>query len=515
MSPLDTDVFIATDIPPSSVVNSSPMFAAHAVTQACLNEASVMNNTAYDADGDRLSYSLAAPVNNAQTTMYATGYSLAQPFGADGTVALDEQTGTLTYRCRRQGAFELALDVKEYRVINGREVLLSTMRRDIQIVVRICQNNVSTNQAPVFTAASLATRDFQVQEGQSLDFNFTATDPEGQAEVMTVRSILLDGPGGIVASLNGDPGNGSSAMPLGTVVTNGTPTVTGTFHLLTTCGMARAIPYDVLVTVEDADGCDRKSTTVLFRIMVVSPSGPSGISGNANVCTGTLATYTATGSAYSSYQWTVQGGQLIGATTGATVQVRWDGSDAGRLTVTGVLQGSCRTTATSKTVDIVPGLAISGPTAYCRTTSTGLQYTVAGPPLAYTWTLTGGTIVSGQGTNAVVVDIAAGSSAQLSVVAPAGPLCGTDLAIKPDDSCLYFYNVITPNADGQNDVFEVENIARHPGTSLTVFNRWGRKVYESADYHNDFGSTAAVGVYYYYCQLADGTTYKGWFEVMR
>lgn len=60
----------------------------------------------------------------------------------------------------------------------------------------------------------------------------------------------------------------------------------------------------------------------------------------------------------------------------------------------------------------------------------------------------------------------------------------------------YFYNVITPNGDGRNDTYVIENGERLPN-QLTVFNRWGKKVFEATNYQNDWdGGDVADGTYY-------------------
>ena len=43
-------------------------------------------------------------------------------------------------------------------------------------------------------------------------------------------------------------------------------------------------------------------------------------------------------------------------------------------------------------------------------------------------------------------------------------------------------NVITPNGDGKNDKFKVEHIEYFPGTNLRVYDRWGKLIFEQADY---------------------------------
>ncbi|QKG56903.1 gliding motility-associated C-terminal domain-containing protein [Hymenobacter sp. BRD128] len=83
-----------------------------------------------------------------------------------------------------------------------------------------------------------------------------------------------------------------------------------------------------------------------------------------------------------------------------------------------------------------------------------------------------------------------------------------------------FYNIITPNGDGQNDVLIIDNVQLYPGNSLAVFNRWGREVYNATNYNNTstvWGADPgiAAGVYYYLFKLPDGTATKGWVEVVK
>ena len=71
-------------------------------------------------------------------------------------------------------------------------------------------------------------------------------------------------------------------------------------------------------------------------------------------------------------------------------------------------------------------------------------------------------------------------------------------------------NVITPNGDGKNDLFIVP-VAQ---SSLEIYNRWGKKVYKSADYKNDWGKGIANGTYYYVVDTPNGNHCKGWLEVL-
>jgi len=62
---------------------------------------------------------------------------------------------------------------------------------------------------------------------------------------------------------------------------------------------------------------------------------------------------------------------------------------------------------------------------------------------------------------------------------------------------LIIPNAFTPNNDGYNDKFVIRNTKGWMIT-LTIYNRWGKKIYESLNYENDWNSGGAPdGVYYY------------------
>jgi gliding motility-associated-like protein len=59
-------------------------------------------------------------------------------------------------------------------------------------------------------------------------------------------------------------------------------------------------------------------------------------------------------------------------------------------------------------------------------------------------------------------------------------------------------NVFTPNGDGLNDFFEIEDLYLFPNSALKVFDRWGALVYESSNYTNNWdGKDLPGGTYFY------------------
>ena len=52
--------------------------------------------------------------------------------------------------------------------------------------------------------------------------------------------------------------------------------------------------------------------------------------------------------------------------------------------------------------------------------------------------------------------------------------------VSEDD--LEIFTAVTPNGDGNNDVFTIRNIELYPNNTVTIFNRWGVAVYKTASY---------------------------------
>ncbi len=90
-----------------------------------------------------------------------------------------------------------------------------------------------------------------------------------------------------------------------------------------------------------------------------------------------------------------------------------------------------------------------------------------------------------------------------------------DLAIiEPTFGCgLFIPNIFTPNGDGANDLLVIRNLPVN--SQLIITNRWGKEVYSSPDYKNDWnGADISDGVYYYRLSV-DGESLTGWIEIMR
>ena len=72
--------------------------------------------------------------------------------------------------------------------------------------------------------------------------------------------------------------------------------------------------------------------------------------------------------------------------------------------------------------------------------------------------------------------------------------------------------MLTRNNDGLNDYLKITSAKP---VALSIYTRWGTKVYESDSYTNDWdGAGLSSGTYYYDARLYNGEVCSGWIELL-
>ena len=90
------------------------------------------------------------------------------------------------------------------------------------------------------------------------------------------------------------------------------------------------------------------------------------------------------------------------------------------------------------------------------------------------------------------------------------------LFLVAQDCELSIPNVVTPNGDGVNEYFEIKNIEKFPETSLLIFDRWGKLVFQSQNYRNEYKpSEVSDGTYYFILTPVKKESIKGFFHVFK
>ncbi|MBK6526123.1 MAG: gliding motility-associated C-terminal domain-containing protein [Crocinitomicaceae bacterium] len=89
------------------------------------------------------------------------------------------------------------------------------------------------------------------------------------------------------------------------------------------------------------------------------------------------------------------------------------------------------------------------------------------------------------------------------------------------EQIITIYNIITPNGDGFNDTWYIENILNFPNNNISIFNRYGQIVHEATAYANDWdgtrnGDALPDGSYYYVIEMTDtGEIFKGTLNIVK
>lgn len=72
----------------------------------------------------------------------------------------------------------------------------------------------------------------------------------------------------------------------------------------------------------------------------------------------------------------------------------------------------------------------------------------------------------------------------------------------PIDSSIVVYELVTANNDSKNDYFAIENINKYPDHELSIFDRWGQRLFYSNKYDNKWdGAGLPEGGYYYVLKI--------------
>jgi gliding motility-associated-like protein len=91
---------------------------------------------------------------------------------------------------------------------------------------------------------------------------------------------------------------------------------------------------------------------------------------------------------------------------------------------------------------------------------------------------------------------------------------------------IQIFSGITPNADGINDVFTIENIEQFPNNHVMIFSRWGKQLCDIKGYNpkdagkswpnKDQASNLVPSTYFYIIELGNNTQpIKGWVELIK
>jgi gliding motility-associated-like protein len=270
--PGDTGIAYYMEIPDPAIYNNSPNFSQDPFPFMCIGQNFDFDFSAFDVDGDQLTYSLETPLAGDlgypvkstispvwttptpgpyQAAQWLPGYSVNNLTGSASPLTLNSSTGLMQVKADRIGYYAMAVVVREYR--NG--VLIGLIRREIEFTVINC----NTNAAPQITYQNVTSSQsglvFTLYEQDTLCFTIKVTDSD---------SIKLTYSGDIF------PGSGITPPFATTSGATGNGIATSSFCWYTSCAHGRTLPYRVVFTAVD-NGCPQPFTSIDSLSIFVLP----------------------------------------------------------------------------------------------------------------------------------------------------------------------------------------------------------------------------------------------------
>jgi gliding motility-associated-like protein len=229
---------------------------------------------------------------------------------------------------------------------------------------------------------------------------------------------------------------------------------------------------------------------------------------DTTICAGASFTRTLVSTA-TSYVWTSSGGLNSPSVSPAAVL---SPQATTTYTITAI-RGNC--TATDELlVNVIPGATVNA--GQDASIFGGQSYTMQATASAGVYAWTPATGLSNAGILQPVATPQVTTTYTLQVTNSQGCISSDQIVITVIPYCIKPMEAFTPNGDGINDYWLITTGNCLKAAKAQVFNRYGAKVFESNDYHNDWkgtynGKPLPDGTYYFmitYTLLNGKTEYK-------
>ncbi|HEX5172324.1 MAG TPA: gliding motility-associated C-terminal domain-containing protein [Cyclobacteriaceae bacterium] len=260
ITPLSVKTTIRVD---PQFCNSYPLLSIPPVDRACSGVSFFHNPGVFDLDGDSISFELIEPINVSKYVspsdagFYLPGEPLNEKGDGPAIFMIDPLTGLLTWDAPGvSGEYNIAIQVTEWRKnpATGEPIMMSSVIRDMQIIVEDCENKRPDLMIPEDTC---------VTAGSVINEIVFGKDPELNPVKIDVYSELLELPSDKFPA---------SYSPYPPDFTPSNPPAELTFQWNTNCVHVRNQPYQVVFKITDQPSSGPKLVTYkTWRIKVVAP----------------------------------------------------------------------------------------------------------------------------------------------------------------------------------------------------------------------------------------------------
>ena len=272
---------------------------------------------------------------------------------------------------------------------------------------------------------------------------------------------------------------------------------------LTTQDLTNILTGTYAITVTDTNGC-----SISDSIIVTSTVTVLGVAGNDTaLCEPATMLLSAVGSTANviNYQWfELPANTLVGSAVNVTVTPPVGATDYYVIVDNGA--GCAHSDTITVTVNPLPVANAGADVTILANASTVIGGNPTGPAGAsYSWVPVTGL---DNATNANPVAQPTVTTTYTVTVISAEGCRSSDAVIVTVAANITFANGISPNADGTNDEWIIDNIELFPNSIVEIYNRWGELLFQSVGYTERWkgifkGQLLPVGTYYYIINLND------------
>ena len=162
----------------------------------------------------------------------------------------------------------------------------------------------------------------------------------------------------------------------------------------------------------------------------------------------------------------------------------------------------------------------------CAGSSVTLSVVNSNPNYMYNWSFNGTVVASG---DSYTINPQMNQSGIYTVTAINNSGCPpqtSEISLTVLPFVIVIPESFSPNNNGVNEYFYIENLELFPNSLIWIYNRWGTEVYQSNNYQNDWdgrsqskynvaGDELPEGTYYYIFQLGGTEGQEGFGEIYK
>ncbi|RYD97005.1 MAG: gliding motility-associated C-terminal domain-containing protein, partial [Sphingobacteriales bacterium] len=320
------------------------------------------------------------------------------------------------------------------------------------------------------------------------------------------------------------------AIPTGTITITSPITAGLTYSIDGTTFQSQPVfanlaPGSYSITVKNADGCTSVTAPVVIN---AAPNAPAVATTTITepTCTIPTGTITITSPAIAGITYSIDG------ITFQTQQV-FSSLAPGSYTITVKNADGCTSVTTPIVINAAPNAPVFTGTQGCTPTISGTNYILTGESVtssfdpstaSYQWIINGAPVGNDETIFNVTSYVASNNIPAsafplqflLTVTTSAG--CEAIVSFNVESSFCSIPKGISPNNDSLNDSFDLTGLNVR---TISIFNRYGKEVYNKANYSNEWGGQSnngdelPSGIYYYAIELTDGKSETGWVYINR